>query len=141
VSRYLLDTNTVSHLIKGNPAVVDRVTHTAMANLCISAITEGELLFGLANRPNATRLHHAVRELLRRINSIPWDHETADRYGTMRAALTRQSKPLAPMDTLIAAHALHLGTILVTNDKAFAQVPNLTTEDWCNSRPHAPNDR
>ena len=45
---YMLDTNTVSHLIKENPLVIRRLLAVPMASLCISAITEGELLFGLA---------------------------------------------------------------------------------------------
>ena len=61
MKRYLLDTNTVSHLIKGHPAVARRVVAVPMASLCISAITEGELLFGLAKRPDAKRLHHLVQ--------------------------------------------------------------------------------
>ncbi len=62
----MLDTNTVSHLIKAHPVVVRRTVAVPMASLCLSAITEGELLFGLAKRPEAKRLHTAVRELLRR---------------------------------------------------------------------------
>jgi tRNA(fMet)-specific endonuclease VapC len=57
VKRYLLDTNAVSHLIKGHPAVAQRVVEVPMASRCISAITEGELLFGLAKRQDAKRLH------------------------------------------------------------------------------------
>ena len=57
MKHYLLDTNTVSHLIKGHPAVARRMVAVPMSSLCISAITEGELLFGLAKRPDAKRLH------------------------------------------------------------------------------------
>jgi tRNA(fMet)-specific endonuclease VapC len=130
VTRYLLDTNTISQLIRAHPAVTRRVTTTPMASLCISVITQGELLFGLAKRPDATRLHRAVRELLRRVDVLPWDSAAAERYGSIRAAMTRVGKVLAPLDLLIAAHALSLDAVLVTNDCAFTMVETLPIEDW-----------
>ena len=130
MTRYMLDTNTVSHFIREHPAVVRRVLAVPMAAVCISSITEGELLFGLARRPEAKRLHTAVREFLRRVDVLPWDSEVAERYGTARAALERQGKTLGPLDLLIASHGLHAGAVLVTNDRAFAQVDGLRVEDW-----------
>ncbi len=130
MKRYMLDTNTVSHLIKGHPAVTRRVVGVSMASLCISAITKGELFFGLAKRPDAKRLHSAVGELLRRVDVLPWASTIAERYGTVRADTERQGKILAPLDLLIATHALDADTTLVTNDKAFGQVPGLVVEDW-----------
>jgi tRNA(fMet)-specific endonuclease VapC len=135
VTRYLLDTNTISQLIRAHPAVSRRVTATPMASLCMSAITQGELLFGLAKRPDATRLHRAVRELLRRVDVLPWDSAAAERYGTVRAAMSRLGKVLAPLDLLIAAHALSLDAVLVTNDSSFGMVETLPVEDWSTDQP------
>ncbi|PKU21536.1 type II toxin-antitoxin system VapC family toxin [Telmatospirillum siberiense] len=130
MKRYMLDTNMISHLIKAHPAVARRVVAEPMASLCISAITEGELLFGLAKRPDAKRLHGVVRELLRRVDVLPWSSAIAERYGTVRADLERRGRILAPLDLLIAAHALGVGAVLVTNDSAFGQVADLSVEDW-----------
>jgi tRNA(fMet)-specific endonuclease VapC len=130
VTRYMLDTNMVSHLLKQHPAVVRRVVGTPMASLCLSAITAGELLFGLAKRLDAIRLHRAVGELLLRVDVLPWDNDVAKRYGNMRADLARAGKTLAPLDLLIAAHALSAGAVLVTNDGAFRQAGVLDVEDW-----------
>jgi tRNA(fMet)-specific endonuclease VapC len=130
VTRYMLDTNTVSHLMRQHPAVVQRVVATSMALLCVSAITAGELLFGLAKRPAATRLHLAVREFLRRVDVLAWDNAVATRYGLLRADMQNRGSTLAPLDLLIAAHALNAGTVLVTNDQAFGQVTNLDVQDW-----------
>ncbi len=130
MKRYMLDTNIISHLIRAHPAVVQRVVATPMAALCISAITEGELLFGLSKRPDAKRLHLAVQEFLRRVDVLPWDSATAECYGPVRADMLRQGKMLAPLDLLIAAHALGVGAVLVTNDRAFSQVASLNVEDW-----------
>jgi len=130
MKRFMLDTNTVSHLLKAHPAVTRRVVAAPMAALCISAITEGELLYGLAKHPEANRLHAAVREFLKRMDVLPWDSAVAERYGTVRADIERQSKALAPLDLLIATHALAVDSVLVTNDRAFWQVAGLQLEDW-----------
>ena len=130
MSQYMLDTNTVSHLVKQHPAVALRLVAAPIASVCISAITEGELLYGLAKRPDATRLHSAVRELLRCVDVLPWDSPVAERYGAVRAALERKGKSLAPLDLQIAAHALSVGAILVTNDQAFKHATGLQLEDW-----------
>ncbi|MGZ8190997.1 MAG: PIN domain-containing protein [Methylococcaceae bacterium] len=130
MKRYLLDTNTVSHLIKGHPAVAQRVVTVPMASLCISAITEGELLFGLAKRPDAKRLHLVVQEFLRRVDVLPWDSSIAKYYGTVRADMEPQGKILAPLDLLIAVHALSVGAVVVTNAQVFGQVEDLSIEDW-----------
>ena len=130
MKRYMLDTNTVSHLLKDHPNVARRVVAVPISSLCISAVTEGELLFGLAKRPDAKRLHIAVRELLRRVDVLPWDTSITEIYGTARADMERKGKTLAPLDLLIATHALSVGAILVTNDRTFGQVINLNIEDW-----------
>ena len=130
MKRYMLDTNTVSHLIRAHPGVARRVVAAPMASLCISVITDGELLFGLAKRPDAKRLHLAVRELRRRVDVLPWDTAVAECYGTMRADMERSGRILAPLDLLIAAHARSTSAVLVTNDRAFRQIADLESEDW-----------
>lgn len=130
MTRYMLDTNTVSRLVKQDPSTMQRAKAVPIASLCISAITEGELLFGLAKRPQATRLHAAVRELLRCVDVLPWDERVAEHYAEARASLVAQGKTLAPLDLLIAAHAESLGAVLVTNDQAFRLMAGLRLEDW-----------
>jgi tRNA(fMet)-specific endonuclease VapC len=126
----MLDTNTVSHLLREHPVVTKRIVAVPMASLCISAITEGELLFGLAKRPVAKRLHVAVREFLRRVDVLPWDSSTAEHYGIVRADMERRGRILASLDLLIATHALSVDAVLVTNDRAFSQMADLKVEDW-----------
>jgi tRNA(fMet)-specific endonuclease VapC len=130
VIRYMLDTNTVSHLLRQHPAVARRVVSVPMASLCISAITAGELLFGLAKRPHATRLHRVVEEFLRRVDVLPWDEGTARRCGGVRTNVESSGRALAPLDLLIATHALAAGAVLVTDDRAFRHVVDLDQEDW-----------
>lgn len=127
---YMLDTNTVSHLLRGHPVVTKRIVAVPMASLCISAITEGELLFGLAKRPAAKRLHVAVRQFLLRVDVLPWNSSTAEHYGIVRADMEKRGRILASLDLLIAAHALSVDATLVTNDQAFSQMADLQSEDW-----------
>jgi tRNA(fMet)-specific endonuclease VapC len=96
----------------------------------MSAITAGELLYGLARRPDAVRLHEAVTELMRRVDVLPWDFSAAERYGIRRAALDRSGRALGLLDLLIAAHALATGAVLVTSDRAFSLAAQLEIEDW-----------
>ena len=130
MKRYMLDTNTVSHFVKNHPVVARRIVAVPMTALCISAITGGELMFGLAKRPNAKRLQQAVTELLRRVDVLPWDGSMMNRYGIVRASMEKQGRPIGPLDMLIAAHALETNAVLVTNDAAFSRISNLTVEDW-----------
>ncbi|WP_239441938.1 type II toxin-antitoxin system VapC family toxin [Saezia sanguinis] len=126
----MLDTNTVSHFIRQNPQVTKQIVAAPLTSLCISAITEGELLYGLAKRPEAKKLHQLVHEFLKRVDTLAWDMETAGIYGKLRAEMESKGKVLAPLDMMIAAHALTVGAVLVTNDHAFLQVPKVHTEDW-----------
>jgi tRNA(fMet)-specific endonuclease VapC len=123
MTRYMLDTNTVSHFLRSHPTVTARILEVPMASLCISAITQGELLFGLAKRPSAKALHVAVREFLRRVDILPWDSTVAEHWGPVLAGMARAGKVLAPLDMLIAAHALSESALLVTNDQAFRVGP------------------
>ena len=131
VQRYMLDTNMASYIIRGpTSALAARLIEIAMAQLCISSITQGELLYGLARKPNGNNLQTAVREFLMRIDVLPWDSAAATRYSILRAALEFRGMPLGNLDTLIAAHALAADAILVTHDQAFARVPALVVESW-----------
>jgi len=130
-SRYLLDTNIASYVIKGNiPAVRRRIVQVPMAQLAISAVTEGELRYGAARRPDAASLRTIVDEFLLRMTILPWDSEAARHYGQIRAALEREGQPMGNLDTMIGAHALALGATLVTNDRAFTRIRELKVEDW-----------
>jgi len=133
-ARYLLDTNVASCIIKGNsPAVDRRLVKVAMAQLAISAVTEGELRFGAARLPHATRLHNMIEDFFLRVAVLPWDSDAALQYGQLRATLERDGQPMGNLDTMIAAHALALDAVLVTNDHAFARIKKLKVVDWTKS--------
>ena len=129
--RYLLDTNTASYVIKGSfPRVRERLLKVPMAEVAISVVTEAELRFGVARRPEAARLKTAVEEFLLRVEVLPWDSEAAQYYAWVRAALERAGQSLGNLDLMIAAQALAAQAVLVTNDRGFRRVKGLKIEDW-----------
>jgi tRNA(fMet)-specific endonuclease VapC len=129
--RYLLDTNTASYVIKGNfPRVRERLLRVPMAEVGISAVTEAELRFGVARKPEAIRLKTAVDEFLLRVEALPWDSAASEQYAQVRAELERSGKPMGNLDLMIAAHALSAQLVLVTHDHVFRRIKRLKVEDW-----------
>jgi tRNA(fMet)-specific endonuclease VapC len=117
---YMLDTNMVSYIAMKDDEVA-----------CISAITEAEICYGLAKRPDATALRSVMEGFLARLRVLPWGRDEAQSYGELRAKLEASGATLGHMDMLIAAHAVSMDAVLVTNDKAFAQVDQLSaTVNW-----------
>src|ERR1700727_274352 len=115
--RYLLDTNMASYVIKGNvPHVRERLLKVPMAEVGISVITEAELLFGIARKPQAARLRLAVDEFLLRVEILPWDSQAARHYATLRASLEGAGAPMGNLDMMIAAQALAASVVLITHD-------------------------
>ena len=128
---YLLDTNMASYVIKGNvPRVRERLLKMPMAEVGISVITEAELRFGVARKPEAVRLKTAVEEFLLRVEVLPWDSEAARHYALIRATLERTGEPMGNLDMMIAAQALAAQAVLVTHDRVFRRVKGLKVEDW-----------
>jgi tRNA(fMet)-specific endonuclease VapC len=138
-TRYLLDTNVASCIIKGNNPDVDRrLVKVPMAQVAISAVTEGELRFGAARLPHATRLHFMIEDFFLRVTILPWDSDAARQYGQLRATLEREGQPIGNLDAMIGAHALALDAVLVTNDHAFARIKKLKVEDWTKGQGQRP---
>lgn len=129
---YLLDSNMVSYIANGRSPLARRILNQTLRHhsIAISAIVEGEILYGIARKPGAALLRISVETLLADLRSLPWDSAAARAYGTVRAQLSAAGKPLSAVDMLIAAHALSLDAILVTHDNAFQQVLSLRTVDW-----------
>ncbi len=129
--RYLVDTNTVSYIIKRNvPRVRERLLKVPMAEVGISVVTEAELRFGVARRPDATNLKTAVEQFLLRVEVLPWDSDCAQHYARIRAELERQGVPMGNLDMMIAAQALAAGAVLVSSDQVFQRVKGLKLQDW-----------
>lgn len=127
--KYLLDTDTASYFIRGEPSVVA----TALAQIedwCISSVTYLELSNGLFQTENEV-VEMAVTEFLRDVRVVEFASLDALEAGRLLAKLKSAGTPIGHFDTLIAAHALSLKLTLVTNNtKHFGKVDGLTTANW-----------
>jgi tRNA(fMet)-specific endonuclease VapC len=129
---YLLDTNIASDAIKGNPARVrERLVSLPMRSVSVSAVTQGELIYGLAKRGNPAALSALIHEFLIRVEVLPWTAEVATVYGALRASCAKRGVSLSALDMMIAAQAVTTSAVLVTRDKAFDHVEDgLKLENW-----------
>jgi tRNA(fMet)-specific endonuclease VapC len=130
---YMLDTNMVSYIAKGtSQAARSRILNLKEnEGVCISAVTEAEIHYGLGKRPEATVLRSRMEWFLSSMIVLPWGREEARAYGALRAKLEASGRVLENMDLQIAAHAVARGAVLVTNDKAFAQLDELRSSvNW-----------
>jgi tRNA(fMet)-specific endonuclease VapC len=96
----------------------------------MSAITLAELRFG-AERRRSRRLHRLIEAFVGDVAVVPFDDEAANRFGKVAATLMSKGAPIGTLDTMIAAHALHLGLTLVTHNlKHSRRVRGLKVADW-----------
>ena len=130
--KWLLDTNVCIAVIRQRPeSALRRLRGKQVGQVGLSTITLAELEFGAAKSQQPAGARAALREFLLPLEVVPFDEAAADAYGTVRAAMEKKGRPIGPLDTLIAAHALALGTVLVTNNtREFRRVPGLSVEDW-----------
>lgn len=132
MSLYMLDTDTVSYLIGGTSPVLDaRVAAAQPDALCISAITRGELLYGLKLMSGAHRLARLVDQFLVRVQCRTWDEACATHFASIAADLRKAGTQIGSMDAMIAGHAMALDAVMVTNNaRHFSRVAALKIENW-----------
>jgi tRNA(fMet)-specific endonuclease VapC len=130
--RYMLDTDTCSYLMKRSvPALLRRMRHVPVGDVCMSVVTRAELLYGVEVSPRRTENEAALELLLRHVEVLDLHSEAALHYARIRAELKAQGKLIGANDLLIAAHARSLGLVLVTNNtREFRRVSGLKIENW-----------
>jgi tRNA(fMet)-specific endonuclease VapC len=130
--RFMLDTDSCIALIKRKPArMLDKLTSHAPGDVGLSAVTLAELRYGVAKSAQRERNSQALDEFLLPLEIADFDEAAAGAYGEVRTTLEKAGTPIGPLDTQIGAHALSLGTVLVThNTREFRRIPGLAVEDW-----------
>ena len=130
--KYLLDTCTISHFVKGHASVNQHLKSTPPNLLAVSTTTLMEIEYGLKlNVARAAQINAVIENLFARITLLSFDERDAKIAGSLRADLKKAGTPIRPYDLLIASQAISHGLILVTqNTKEFAHVPALILEDW-----------
>lgn len=131
MTRYLLDTNIISDLMR-NPQgkAAKRIAKVGEDNICTSIIVAAELRYGCA-KSGSKKLLDAVEELLAEIDVLPFDAPADAEYGEIRAGLEAAGRPIGSNDLLIAAHA-HAAdaTIVTANADEFNRIRGLKVENW-----------
>jgi len=132
---YLPDTNVLSRYLRGIDEAI-REKFAANLRFCrLSSVVLSELEYGAGKRSDLPALRGRIQRL-RELLPDEADYTCADAipYGLIRAYLARlrpNAQTIGPYDLMLAAQALRLGAVVVTNNTAeFARVPGLNVEDW-----------
>jgi tRNA(fMet)-specific endonuclease VapC len=131
VTRYMLDTNIISDLIR-NPQgkAAKRIARVGEDNIYTSIIVAAELRYGCA-KSGSKRLLKAVEDLLGEITVLAFDAPADAEYGAIRSELEASGTPIGSNDLLIAAHACASGATIVTaNANKFKRISGLKVENW-----------
>lgn len=129
--RYLLDTNIVSDLVR-NPhgRITERIRKVGEVRVCTSIIVAAELRYGGVKK-GSVQLTAQLEAVLGALEILPFEAPADKTYGLLRVRLEQKGKTIGANDLLIAAQALTLGHVLVTdNVREFARVDGLSCENW-----------
>jgi tRNA(fMet)-specific endonuclease VapC len=135
--KYILDTNAVSALMKGDAAVVERLRATERGDVGVPHPVLAEIAYGIERLPRSRRkdrLRDRIALIRDELARVPWTDEVSDAFGAIKASLERRGHRIEDFDVAIAAHALAAGAVLVTaNTKHMSRVAGLEVEDWAPS--------
>jgi tRNA(fMet)-specific endonuclease VapC len=132
--KYVLDTNAVSALMRGEPRFVARLRQVSKADVSVPHPVLAEIAYGIARLPRSRR-----RELLRErfdlvraeLPRAAWSDAVSEAFGTLKALLEKRGERLEDFDVAVAAHALTTDAVLVTaNVDHLRRVPGVRIADW-----------
>jgi tRNA(fMet)-specific endonuclease VapC len=131
---WLLDTDTLAFLINRAPGaerIKRRLSGRSPGEVRLSAITLSEVHYGLERGDVSLERRGALGELVALLRVDDYPTGAARDFGEIRVALERGGRRIGPYDLLIAAHARHIGAVLVTNnEREFRRVPGLAVQNW-----------
>ncbi|MBW2566163.1 MAG: type II toxin-antitoxin system VapC family toxin [Deltaproteobacteria bacterium] len=130
--KYMLDTNICMYIIKQKPQnIIERFRQTQVSEIGISSITLSELEYGVMKSAKPEQNKLALAQFVAPIEISAYDDVAAQHCGKIRARLERQGTPIGSFDMLIAAHALSINSVLITNNESeFGRVSHLKIENW-----------
>jgi len=132
--KYVLDTNVVSLLMKGEPNVIQHLKRVERSAVRIPQPVVAEIAYGIPRLSRSKRkdaLASRLELLKREIRGVAWSDEVSEAFAMIKAALERKGERIDDFDAAVAAHAVAEKCILVTtNLKHVMRVPGLEIEDW-----------
>ncbi len=132
--KYVLDTNTLSAVMRSDPSVLGRLRGTNRRDVVLPQPVLAEVAYGIARLPKSRRrqlLEQRFELLAETFDRVEWTDAVSDTFGRIKASLERKGQRIEDFDVAIAAHALANDAILVTgNAKHMAGISDLALEDW-----------
>ena len=132
--RYVLDTNTVSAVMRADLAVLKRLRASNRREVLLPQPVIAEIAYGIARLPKSKRrtlLEERFGAITATLERIEWTDAVSTAFGDIKAQLERKRRPLEDFDIAIAAHAIaNAATLVTANVKHLSAVPNLVLEDW-----------
>ena len=129
---YLLDTNHLSAALPPISKVRERIYQIhrrgTRFGVCIPVL--GELEVGLQSRRKADGLRRSLKTLLSKIRVWPQHLDDARLYGEIYLVLKQRGKSLSQVDIFLAAMAKRMNVTLLTSDRDFEALPDITIENW-----------
>lgn len=129
--KYMLDTDMCIFTITRKPAHIKRLFNTHIGQMCISAVTWGELICGAEKSEQVEKNLATLDGFAARLEVLPFDKQASRQFGQVKAELELQGQKIGSYDTMIAGHARSQGLIVVTNNvREFKRVEGLRVLNW-----------
>jgi len=130
----MLDTDTCIFLMRGASKKLEAMVQSVpLQQQVMSAVTFAELTYGVQASATAKRKQNQITldSLALHLAVLDWSQTAAKNYAEIRADLKKRGDQLGAADLMIAAHAIAIDAIVVTNNvKDFGRVKGLKVENW-----------
>ena len=132
--KYVLDTNIVSHAMAGHPSVLKRMFSLPRTDVVVPQPVIAEIEYGIARLPESERRRRLAERLQRFVENASdavWTTDVSHAFGATKADLEARGQRIEDFDVAIAAHALALDAVLVTDNTAhMGRIRGLRLENW-----------
>ena len=132
--KYVLDTNIVSLAMAGDPSVLERMFSLPRTDVLVPQPVIAEIEYGIARLPESARrrlLAERLQRFVENASDVPWTAGVSRAFGVTKADLEARGQRIEDFDVAIAAHALALDAVLVSDNTAhLGRIRGLRLENW-----------
>ena len=133
--RYVLDTTAFSAVMRRDDDLLTLLKGYRPADIATVLPVVAEIQFGIKRLVSDSKkcilLKSERDRLLSIIDVLPWQPESSENYGDIKADLERRGKPIDDFDIAIAAVAMsHKCGVITANLKHFERIQNLKIKSW-----------